>query len=76
MMPEVGNEYIHASVMLQCGSQMMQGTAIACKQDQDGNPISCRSDNLIIDTHLYQVEFPDGELVPLTANDILQSIYA
>ncbi len=29
--PEAGDEYVHASVMLLCGSQMMQGTAKAHK---------------------------------------------
>ena len=38
IMPEAGDEYIHTSVMLPRGSQMMQGTLKAHKQDQDGNP--------------------------------------
>ncbi len=37
--PEAGDEYVHASIMLLCGSQMMQGTVKALKQDLDGIPI-------------------------------------
>ncbi len=31
--PEVGDEYVHASVMLLHGSQMMHGTFKTCKKD-------------------------------------------
>ncbi len=48
--PEVGDEYVHASIMLPRGSQMMRGTIKARKQDPDGNPIGRRSDNPILDT--------------------------
>ncbi len=37
--PEVGDEYVHASVMLPNGSGMMRGTVKAQKRDKDGNPI-------------------------------------
>ncbi len=37
--PEAGDEYVHALIMFPRGSQMMQGTVEASKQDPDGNPI-------------------------------------
>ncbi len=46
--PKVGDEYVHVSGMLQCGSQIMQNTVIAQKQNYDGNPIE-RTNNLILD---------------------------
>ncbi len=48
--PAAGDEYVQALVMLPRGSQMMQGTVKARKQDLDGNPISCQSDSPILDT--------------------------
>ncbi len=39
--PEVGNEYMHASIMLPRGSQLMCGTVKARKRDLDDNPIGC-----------------------------------
>ncbi len=74
--PEAGDEYVHASVMPPRGSQMMQGTVKARKQDLDGNLIGRRSDNPILDTLLYDIEFPDGEVTLLTANAIAQAMYA
>ncbi len=69
VIPEVGDEYVHASIMLPCRSQMMCGMVQACKQDLDGNPIGHHLDNPILDTHLYDVGFPDGEVILLTANE-------
>ncbi len=57
-------------------SQMMRGTVKSCKRDLDGNPIGCQSDIPILDTQMYDAEFPDGEVTPLTANAIAQAIYA
>ncbi len=54
---------------------MMQGTVKPRKRDLDGNPIGCQSDKPILDTRLYDVEFPDGEVAPLTANAIAQAMY-
>ncbi len=61
--------------MLLRGSQMMQGTMKACKRDLDGNPIGRWLDNPILDTRLYDVEFPDGEVTLLMANAIAQAMY-
>ncbi len=55
---------------------MMCGIVKACKQDLDGNLIGCWSDNPILDMCLYEIEFLDGEVTPLTANMIAQAIYA
>ncbi len=44
---EVGDEYVHALVMLLRGSQLLCGTVKAPKQDLDGNPIA---DNPTVDT--------------------------
>ncbi len=39
IMPQVGDEYVHALVMLPQGSQMMRITVRAHKGGLDGNPI-------------------------------------
>ncbi len=75
-MPEVGDEYLHASVMLPCGSKPMRYTVKALKRDLDGNPIGCLSDNPILDRRLYDAEFPNGKVTWLTTNMIAQAMYA
>ncbi len=54
----------------------MRCTVRACKQDLDDNPIGHESKNLILNTFLYDVEFLDGKLTLLTANAIVQAMYA
>ncbi len=46
--PEAGDEYVHALVMLPRRSQLVCGTVRARKQDLDGNPIGCQSENPIM----------------------------
>ncbi len=75
-MPEVGNEYAYALLMLLCGSQMMHGTVKAFKWDLDGNPIGCQYDNPIAYMHLYDKKFPDGEVTTILANVIAQAMHA
>lgn len=41
VVPVIGDEYIHISIMLPCESQMVYGTGKACKHDHDGNLIGC-----------------------------------
>ncbi len=55
---------------------MACGTLKPCKQDHDGNMIGYQLDNLILDMSLYDLEFPDGEVISLTANTIAQAMYA
>ncbi len=76
IMPEVGDKYVHASVMLPQESQLMCGMVKARKWDLDGNPIGRWSDNPILDMRLYDMEFLDGEVTLLTANMIAQAMYA
>ena len=46
------------------------------KHDANGNPI-CRSNrNLILDTCLYEGEFPGEEITELAVNIITESVYA
>ena len=47
---------------------MARGQVVCWKHDADGNPI--------LDTHLYKVEFPGGEITELAAKMIAESIYA
>ncbi len=67
---------MHSLVMLPHGSQLIHGTVKAHKRDLDANPIGHQSDNPLLDMQLYDVEFPNGEVTPLTANTIAQAMYA
>ena len=52
------------------------GKVIGLKRYADGNSVGRRNDNPILETGKYRVEFNYGEVIKLTANVIIESIYA
>ena len=46
------------------------------KHNTSGNQIGRYSQNAILDTHLYEMEFPGSEITEMTANIIAELIYA
>ena len=55
---------------------MVRGQVVGWKHDADGNPIGRSNQNFILDTFLYEVEFPGGEINKLAANIIAELMYA
>jgi hypothetical protein len=74
--PEVGDQYLGASVLLPRGSSSARGKVKSRKRNSDGNLVGRADPNPIKDTRTYEVEFPDGEVAELTANAIAQAMYA
>jgi hypothetical protein len=72
-MPETGDNYLSAKLMLPKGGVMIKGRMAAQKQDRDGNPIGLANDNPILDTQSYIVDFDNGNQTELTANMIAKS---
>ena len=68
------DKYLAAEVILPKGKNLVLGKVIGRKRDPDGNPIGRGHSNPIIDTHLYQVQFPNGHVEEYSAN-LLHRIY-
>ena len=75
-MPEVGDHYIGAEILLPRGDQMARGHVVARSRDANGNVMGRSHTNPILDTRTYQVEFTGGEVTELTTNVIAESMYA
>ena len=54
----------------------MLSKVIGCKRDHHGRPIGQAHDNPILDTRVYEIEFPDGHVAEYTTNEIAESLYA
>ena len=54
---------------------MGRGWEVHWKQDADGNPIGRSNKIPILDSCLYEVEFPRGEITELAANIIEELMY-
>ena len=72
--PEWGDQYVNAEILLPRWDKMARGQVICQKHDANGNPIGRSNQNPILDTHLYEVEFPGGEMTELAANIIAESM--
>jgi hypothetical protein len=76
IMPEIGDNYLSAELMLPKGGMMVKGHVTARKCNRDDNPIGRANDNPILDTRSYIVNFDDGDQTELTANMIAESLHS
>jgi hypothetical protein len=70
------DQYIGAQVNIPHGNVYTAGNMQLRKRDVDGNLIGRAHANPILDTRVYEVEFPDGERVEYAANVIAECMYA
>ncbi len=75
-MPEAGDNYVNASLMLPRGNSLARGTVIGQKRDARGDPIGNANTDPIMDSRIYHIEFDDGNVCELTVNIIAESMYA
>ena len=66
---------LQAEVLLPQGDHLVAGTVVGRKRDHDGNPLGKRNPNPILDTRIYEVQFPDGHVLDYAANVIAESIF-
>jgi hypothetical protein len=70
------DQYVGAEVLLSTGDRMMTGKVTGRKRDRDGVPRGMANANSILDTRVYTVEFPDGEIGEYAANAIAENMYS
>ncbi len=75
-MPEAGDNYISAEVLLPLGGILRWGKVISCKRNADGNTVGQEHDQPILDTQTYDVELNNGTITELKANKIAKCMYA
>jgi hypothetical protein len=69
------DKYISAEVFLLKGDSMTLGKVIGWKRDCNNNPIGVGHINPILDTCLYNVQFPERHIEEFTVNVIAQNLY-
>ena len=63
-------------VILPTGDHVLRGQVESRKRDANGNPVGRANTNPILDTRLYNVEFPDRHIAAYIANVIAKNMYA
>ena len=70
----IADTLVNAEVMLPQGEDLRLAKVVRRTLDADGNNIGHQNDNPILNTMLYDVEFPDGAIHPYAANTIAENI--
>ena len=68
--------WIHAEVNLPQGENFQSAKVIGRSKDKDGNIVGTYDNNPHLNTMVYDVEFPDGEIREYSANVIAENMYA
>jgi hypothetical protein len=71
---ETLDHMLAAEVVLPKGDYQFVGKVIGRKRDVNGNPVGRASNNPILDTRVYEVEFPDGSVSEYVANKQAEAI--
>ncbi len=74
--PEIQDQYIGAEVNLLVGGEMRAGTVKQMSMTSAGDLYGVSNPNPMLDTRSYDVEFPDGTVLPYTANTIAMNMYS
>ena len=69
------DKLIHAEINLPQGDRVRRAKVIGRTVDSDGRTIGTYNDNPIINTLVYDVEFPDGEVKEYAANTIAENLF-
>ncbi|KAI2502898.1 Reverse transcriptase (RNA-dependent DNA polymerase) [Fragilaria crotonensis] len=73
-MPEISDDVFVTIQGTRQGGEAKKATVIGRKRDHDGRPIGKRHANPLLDTRLYEVEFPDGSTEAIAANLIAENM--
>ena len=69
--------FLNAEVLLpQNGERLQAGKVIGRATDADGNPAGEYHSNPILNTRVYDVQFPDGMIQQYSANIIAENLYS
>ena len=75
--PDAYDPYLAMEVSIDRGGDQPAFAKVTKRlKDSNGNPIGIANKNPILDTRLYEVQFFDGETMPLTANLVAENMFA
>ena len=74
---ELQDKYVGICVLLPRGDTLNEGVVLNQKRTADGNLLQGKeSTNPILETRVYEVQFPDGGISEYTTNIIVESLYS
>ena len=74
--PDIADTYLQAEILIPRNGDLVQAKVVRRLHNGEGTPKGKRNENPMLDTREYVVEFNDGSLDTLTANQIAENIYS
>ena len=78
--PKEADYYLGAEILLLRKDQIIRGHVTAHRRDANGNTVGSdvgkANANTVLDTRVYQLEYPGGKVAELTINVVVESMYA
>ncbi|KAL3786440.1 hypothetical protein HJC23_011021 [Cyclotella cryptica] len=71
-----GDFLVNSEVLLPVGNSQELARVLRWKRDADGKVVGTAHHNPALDTHVYEVRFPDSRAEELAANVIAEAVYA
>ena len=65
--------FINAKISLSKGEKLSMGKVIRRSVDEHGKLIGTYDDNPVLNSHIYEVEFPDGEIKEFAENILAEN---
>ena len=75
-LPDAFDQYISANILIEKQGEATRGTVKRRARDQHGEVIGIPNNNPLLDTREYEIEYLDGTIDILTANNIAESLYS
>jgi hypothetical protein len=72
---DTSDQYIGAQVRVPIGDEIQSGKVVRCNRELDGNAKGQANANSMLNTRIYEIEFPDGRNDEYTANFIAENMY-
>ena len=73
---EMDDEHIGQQVLLPQNDQMVLSKIIKRKRNADGSLVGTKNSNPILDSRIYEVEYPDGSAAEYATNVITECLYS
>ena len=74
--PDAMEQYLNAELLLPHGDSMQRARVLRRHRDEDGYLTGTPHENPILDSRLYEVEFPDGATEVVTTNLIAENLFS
>ncbi len=73
---ENDDNIVGLKIPIERGGEVLEGTVKSRKRRPDGSLVGTANENIVLDSRVYEVEFPDGSYGDYATNVLIENLYA